>query len=102
MDVNISADTAQNLESLRHHDLIPTTIRSEAAGLHLNLGELWRYRELLYFLTLRDIKVRYKQTLLGVAWVLIQPLGTMLIFTLVFTRFIRVDTAEGKYMERVK
>ncbi len=98
MEANISAETAQNLESALHpHDLVPTTIRSEAAGLHLNLGELWRYRELLYFLTQRDIKVRYKQTLLGVAWVLIQPLGTMLIFTLVFTRFVRVDTGGMTY-----
>ena len=97
MDVSISADTAQNLESLPPHDLVPTLIRSEATGLHLNLGELWTCRELLYFLTLRDIKVRYKQTLLGVAWVLIQPLGTMLIFTLVFTRFVRVDTGGMSY-----
>jgi len=51
-----------------------------------NLGDLWAYRELLYFLTLRDIKVRYKQTLLGVAWVVVQPLLTMLLFTLIFSR----------------
>src|SRR6266550_6777131 len=56
-------------------------IKSEAAGVQLNLGELWHFRELLYFLTLRDIKVRYKQTLMGVAWVIIQPLLTVLIFT---------------------
>jgi lipopolysaccharide transport system permease protein len=50
----------------------------------LNLEELWRYRELLYFLSWRDIKVRYKQTILGVAWAIIQPLLTMLVFTLFF------------------
>lgn len=97
MDLNISSDTAQNIARSTRQDLAPTVIRSEAAGIHLNLGELWKYRELLYFLTLRDIKVRYKQTLLGVAWVLIQPLGTMLIFTLVFTRFVRVDTGGMPY-----
>jgi lipopolysaccharide transport system permease protein len=97
MDVNIQVNTAQYLESLPHHSLIPTHIKSEAAGLRLNLGELWRGRELLYFLTQRDIKVRYKQTLLGVAWVLIQPLGTMLIFTLVFTRFVRINTGGMPY-----
>ncbi|MBA4123895.1 MAG: ABC transporter permease [Acidobacteria bacterium] len=50
----------------------------------LNLRDLWQYRDLLYILTMRDIKVRYKQTLLGAAWAIIQPLFTMLIFTLFF------------------
>jgi lipopolysaccharide transport system permease protein len=50
----------------------------------LRLDDLWRYRELLYFLTWRDVKVRYKQTLLGVAWAILQPLLTMVIFTLLF------------------
>ncbi len=72
-------------------------IRSEEAGVQLNLSELWHYRELLYFLTLRDIKVRYKQTLMGVAWVIIQPLTTVLIFTLVFNRFVRLDTGSLPY-----
>src|SRR6185436_5487168 len=72
-------------------------IESEQRGVRLNLAELWRFRELLYFLTLRDIKVRYKQTLLGIAWVLLQPLLTMLIFTLVFNRFVRVDTGAMPY-----
>jgi lipopolysaccharide transport system permease protein len=52
----------------------------------LNLRDLWAHRELLYFLTWRDIKVRYKQTVLGAAWAIIQPLCTMLIFTLFFGR----------------
>jgi lipopolysaccharide transport system permease protein len=50
----------------------------------LNLRDLWAYRELLFFLTWRDVKVRYKQTLLGAAWAIIQPLFTMLLFTLFF------------------
>ncbi len=50
----------------------------------LNLRDLWRYRDLLYILTERDIKVRYKQTVLGVAWAIIQPLFTMLVFSLFF------------------
>ena len=53
----------------------------------LNLRDLWSYRELLYFLTWRDVKVRYKQTLLGIAWAIIQPLFTMLIFTVFFGHF---------------
>jgi lipopolysaccharide transport system permease protein len=72
-------------------------IKSEEAGVQLNLSELWYYRELLYFLTLRDIKVRYKQTLMGVAWVIIQPLTTMLIFTLVFNRFVRLNAGPLPY-----
>jgi len=50
----------------------------------LKLGELWEYRELLYFLIWRDIKVRYKQTVLGAAWAIIQPLFTMVVFSLFF------------------
>lgn len=50
----------------------------------LKLGELWEYRELLYFLTWRDIKVRYKQTVLGAAWAILQPLLTMVVFSLFF------------------
>jgi lipopolysaccharide transport system permease protein len=72
-------------------------IQSEESGVLLNLSDLWAYRELLYFLTLRDIKVRYKQTLLGAAWVIIQPLMTMLIFTVIFNRFARLDTKDIPY-----
>lgn len=52
----------------------------------LDLRDLWAFRELLYFLTWRDVKVRYKQTELGIAWAIIQPLFTMLVFTLFFGR----------------
>ena len=50
----------------------------------LNLNDLWVYRELVYFLTWRDIKVRYKQTVLGAAWAIIQPFMTMVVFTIFF------------------
>ncbi|HKG11883.1 MAG TPA: ABC transporter permease [Pyrinomonadaceae bacterium] len=72
-------------------------IKSEDAGVQLNLGDLWAYRELLYFLTWRDVKVRYKQTLMGVAWVVVQPLATMLIFTFVFQRIARLDSGAIPY-----
>jgi lipopolysaccharide transport system permease protein len=52
----------------------------------LKLHELWEYRELLYFLTWRDVKVRYKQTILGAAWAIIQPFFTMVVFSLFFGR----------------
>ncbi|HEX7312853.1 MAG TPA: ABC transporter permease [Pyrinomonadaceae bacterium] len=72
-------------------------LRAETTGVQLNLADLWAYRELLYFLTWRDIKVRYKQTLMGVMWVVIQPFMTMLIFTLVFTRFMKLDVGAVPY-----
>jgi lipopolysaccharide transport system permease protein len=59
-------------------------IRPSAGWRAVNLVELWRYRELLFFLTLRDIKLRYKQTALGVAWAVLQPLATMAVFTIFF------------------
>jgi lipopolysaccharide transport system permease protein len=60
------------------------TIEAGRRGVRLDLAELWSYRELLYFLTWRDIKVRYKQTVLGAAWAILQPVVAMLVFTLFF------------------
>src|SRR5215470_17529645 len=70
--------------SLPEHPLV--SIRPSGKWSALNLRDLWSYRELLYFLTWRDVKVRYKQTLLGATWAVIQPLFAMLIFTLFFGR----------------
>lgn len=53
----------------------------------LRLGDLWEYRELLYFLVWRDVKVRYKQTALGAAWAILQPVMTMIVFSIFFGRF---------------
>ncbi|MCC6591547.1 MAG: ABC transporter permease [Bryobacterales bacterium] len=61
-------------------------IRPSRGWVSLQLRELWEYRELLYFLIWRDIKVRYKQTALGAAWAVIQPFFTMLVFSLFFGR----------------
>jgi lipopolysaccharide transport system permease protein len=65
-------------------DLPVLRIEPSSGWVKLNLRELWEYRELLYFLTWRDIKVRYKQTAAGVAWAILQPLFTMAVFSLVF------------------
>jgi lipopolysaccharide transport system permease protein len=59
-------------------------IRPSGGWRAIHLTELWRYRELLYFLTLRDVKLRYKQTALGVAWAVLQPLATMAVFAIFF------------------
>ena len=63
----------------------------------INLAELWEYHELFYFLTWRAVKIRYKQTLLGVAWAVLQPLGMMLVFTLVFGRLVKVPSDGAPY-----
>jgi len=60
-----------------------------------NLREVWDYRELLYFLTVRDVKVRYKQTLLGVAWAVIQPVVSMIIFSVIFGHLAGIQGEKG-------
>jgi len=71
-----------------------TTVRVQPSSgwVSLRLGELWEYRELLYFLIWRDIKVRYKQTVLGAAWAIIQPFFTMVVFSLFFGRLAKVPS----------
>jgi len=85
------------METIRMSELTkyePTTIyikptRGLAA---LNLRDLWIYRELVFFMVWRDVKVKYKQTLLGMAWAVIQPIMTMLVFTFVFGAVAKVAT----------
>ena len=67
-------------------------IRPPSGFAGLGLGDLWRFRELLLFLTWRDIKVRYKQTLLGAAWAILQPFLTMIVFTVVINKIGKVHT----------
>jgi len=74
-----------------------TVIRPSRGWIPVNLRELWQYRELLYFLTWRDIKVRYKQTVLGAAWAIIQPFFTMVVFSLFFGRLAGVPSDEIPY-----
>jgi len=71
----------------------PVVVIRRTTGLaSIRLGELWVFRELLYFLVWRDVKVRYKQTALGIAWAVIQPLFTMVIFSLFFGRLAKVPS----------
>ena len=79
-------------------DEVPVTIIKPSRGwISLKLGELWEYRELLYFLTWRDIKVRYKQTVLGAAWAIIQPFFTMVVFSLFFGKLAKVPSDDIPY-----
>lgn len=61
----------------------------------LNFKELWKYRELFYFLTWRDVKVRYKQAVLGIGWAILQPLLTMVIFSIIFGQLAKLQTENG-------
>jgi lipopolysaccharide transport system permease protein len=67
-------------------------IEPESGWVGLRLRHLWEYRELLYFLTWREVKVRYQQTAIGAAWALIQPLFTMLVFSLFFGRLAKMPS----------
>ena len=74
-----------------------TRIKPSGPWIDLNPGELWSHRDLLYFLTLRDIKIRYKQAAIGVAWAILQPVVTVAIFTAIFSRFAEFDTGAAPY-----
>ena len=80
----------RSAEALRQPEIIH--IRPTTGLAALNLGDLWTYRELVFFMIWRDIKVRYKQTFLGAAWAVIQPLLTMLVFNFVFGTVAKVPT----------
>ena len=67
-------------------------VKPSRGWISLGLDELWQYRELLYFLAWRDIKVRYKQTALGAAWAIIQPFFTMVVFSIFFGKLAKVPS----------
>ncbi|MDQ1637045.1 MAG: lipopolysaccharide transport system permease protein [Pyrinomonadaceae bacterium] len=76
-----------------HPETLPTfNIDPPEGWADIGFRELWDYRELLYFLTWRDVKVRYKQTALGAAWAIIQPLFMMLVFSLFFGRLAKIPS----------
>ena len=78
-----------------HEDVSVIRVEPTRGWVHLRLRELWQFRSLLYFLTWRDVKVKYKQTTLGITWAIVQPVMNTVIFTIVFGRFIRVQTPGG-------
>lgn len=82
--------TTESLENQKAEQL--TVIRPSRGWAWINLRELWLYRELIYFLVWRDIKVRYKQTLLGAAWAILKPFLSMVIFTVIFSGLAKLDT----------
>lgn len=78
--------------TVQKREMPVTYIRPAKGWIGLNLSALWAYRELVYFLTWRDIKVRYKQAALGLSWAIIQPVVNMVIFTLIFGRLAGLKT----------
>lgn len=90
--------TRETTLSLPAESETPTIVIEPRRGLAaLKLGDVWAYRELLYFLVWRDVKVRYKQTVLGVLWVVLQPLASMAIFTVLFGILLKVPSGDAPY-----
>ena len=71
-----------------------TVYEPKSSWTALDLREFWKYRGLLYFFAWRDIKVRYKQAILGIGWVMLQPLLTMVVFTVVFNKLMNVQSPD--------
>lgn len=94
MDPLVEGTEGLNLRSASGEILV---IEPSRGWISLGLAELWRYRELIYFFIWRDIKVRYKQTILGGAWAIIQPFFTMLIFSIFFGRLAKIPSDSLPY-----
>ena len=72
-------------------------LQPESGWRSLGLSELWQARELVYFLTWRDLKVRYKQTVLGASWAILQPFGAMVVFSVIFGQLLGVPSDDVPY-----
>jgi lipopolysaccharide transport system permease protein len=84
--------TTQIEVSEQHSELRVLRLNGRRGWFALDFEELWAYREYLYFFVWRDIKVRYKQTVIDSAWAILQPLMTMLVFTLFFGRLAKIPS----------
>jgi lipopolysaccharide transport system permease protein len=92
-----SADPVAERTAPPPDDLPLTRILPPSGWQPVNLRELWQFRELLYFLTWRDVKVRYKQTVLGAAWAVLQPAMMMVVFTIFFSRMAGLSSGNLPY-----
>lgn len=94
----MAVETLNSHEHLESPAPVPhVRIRPSRGWTALQLRDVWEYRELLYFLVWRDVKVRYKQTVLGIAWVALQPLATTIVFTLIFGNLARMPSDNLPY-----
>ncbi len=97
-DACVACDGQLLVARRRPEQIILTTLIQPSAGWQLiNIRELWKFRELLAFLVWRDVKVRYKQTLLGAAWAILQPAMMMVVFTIFFGRMAKVSSGDLPY-----
>ncbi len=97
-DLRQENQTLANAERLGQAEAVPTIIIEPIRGwLSLKLRDLWQYRELLYFLTWRDVKVRYKQTVIGFLWAIIQPFLKMVVFSIIFGTLAKMDSEGFPY-----
>ena len=84
------------MQELVHKAAVPDRVITPRGGwLSINWREIWRYRELLFFLTWRDVTIRYKQTALGILWAFIQPFLKMVVFSVIFGKLAGIDFGEG-------
>ena len=88
---------SRTVEAVRDEDDFDVVVEPTRGFPSVRPRELWAFRELLYFLTWRDIKVRYKQTLLGVAWAVLQPVLAMILFTIVFGHVAKISSSGIPY-----
>jgi len=89
---DVAAETQRTSSALGS---VTTVIEPSKGWAKLGLKELWQFRELLYFLTWKNVLIRYKQAILGVAWAVLNPVITMIVFTVIFNKLLHVGT--GKY-----
>lgn len=92
MNIAVDSKNLENPHALELPEEPVFVVESQQRRVPLNLKDFWTYRELLFFLVWRDVKIRYKQTFLGAAWAIIQPLLTMLIFTFIFGRVAKIES----------
>src|SRR5947209_3728697 len=97
MSLATSTDVSAPLATASGPSVPDDELIIDAAGASLYWRDVWRYRELLLFLTWRDILIRYKQTVIGVAWAVLRPLLMMLVFTFVFGRIAKLNAGGVPY-----
>jgi len=95
--VGIAEGEAQIAHPPAQAETFTVVIRPSRGWVSLQLRALWEYRELLYFLVWRDIKVRYKQTVLGMLWIILQPVVSMVVFSLLFGKLLKVPSGGVPY-----
>src|ERR1044071_5559308 len=96
MSISYSNDSAASLDALRRETIIrpPSFLRFDLPG---NLAQLVEYTDLLYTLSVHRVKVRYKQTVLGISWAILQPLSIMILFTLIFSLIVKMPSEGAPY-----